>query len=304
MRNNYQGGYSRKGYKKKKKMNFGKFFVRVCLPVLLIAAVVGGWKIGAALSVPKYDETILGSAYEAQALALPSPTPTPKPKSTKNVRTSKFAAEYVDAYNGYEGEKTAYLTFDDGPTSNVTPKILDVLKEKDVKATFFTLGKMVEAYPEMAKREVAEGHILANHSFSHDYKAIYASPQALLDEIKKTEETIIKTVGEEGYTRVFRFPGGSFEKRAELKNALTGVDYVYIDWNALNGDAEGQNVSVEKQLANIRSSTKGVDNVVILMHDAATKQTTVDALPQIIDYLKEQGYTFKTLKREPDPSAA
>lgn len=68
---------------------------------------------------------------------------------------------------------------------------------------------------------------------------------------------------------MFRFPGGSFEKRAELKNALTGVDYVYIDWNALNGDAEGQNVSVEKQLANIRSSTKGVDNVVILMHDAA-----------------------------------
>ncbi len=300
MRKHYKNTYTRQGYIKKKKFNYKKFFVRICVPLLLVAAIVGGWKIAYRWSVPKYDETILGSAYEAQVLAYPSPTPTPRPR--KNVRSSKFKAEYVDAYNGYEGEKTAYLTFDDGPTTNITPKVLDILKEKDVKATFFTLGKMVEANPEIAKREAAEGHVLANHSYSHDYKAIYASEETLVAEIKKTEELILNTVGEEGYTRVFRFPGGSFEKRAELKDALLDIDYVYIDWNALNGDAEGQNVSVEKQMSNLRNTTKGMDDVVILMHDAATKQTTVEALPQIIDYLKQEGYTFKTLKREAEIS--
>lgn len=295
MRKNYKVTYTRKGYKPRKKLNVGKFFMHVCLPVLIIAALAGGIGIAKKLSVPKYDETIMGSPYEAQMLSLPTPTPTPKPR--EDGVSPQFEAEYVEAYNGYEGEKIAYLTFDDGPTSNITPRILDVLKEKDVKATFFVLGKMVEAYPEMAKRAAQEGHILANHSYSHDYKSVYDSKQSFFDEIKKSEEVIINTVGEASYTRVFRFPGGSAGKEDEYKQALSEIDYVYVDWNALNGDAEGHNVAVDTQLANIKETTKGRSGAVILMHDAATKQTTVDALPYIIDYLKEQGFTFKTLKR-------
>ncbi len=296
MRNYHRKTYSRAGYHVRPRRRYGKIVLHILLLLVLLSAIVAAvWFIVHKCSEIKYDETIWGSSYEAQILALPSPSPTPKPRAG---RTSKYKAEYVQAYNGYEGEKVAYLTFDDGPTANITPKVLDILKEKNVKATFFTLGKMVASYPEMAKREAAEGHILANHSYSHEYKNIYASPQSLLSEIKKTEEVIVNTVGEESYTRVFRFPGGSFEKRAELKNALLDIDYVYLDWNALNGDAEGQNVPVEKQMSNLKKSTQGMDSVVILMHDAATKQTTVDALPQIIDYLKEQGYTFRTLKRE------
>lgn len=296
MRNYYRKAYTRAGYRRKKHFHAGRFFAAIGIVLLVLAALFAGWKIVKKCSEIKFDESIWGSGYEEQLLSLPSPSPTPTPRA--NGRTSKFPAEYVQAYNGYEGEKTAYLTFDDGPTANVTPKILDILKEKDVKATFFTLGKMVEAYPEMAKRAVSEGHILANHSYGHDYKAIYASPDSLIAEIKKAEDVIVNTVGEEGYTRVFRFPGGSFEKKAELKNALLDIDYVYVDWNALNGDAEGQNVSVERQMANLQKTTKGMNCVVILMHDAATKQTTAEALPQMIDYLKEQGFTFRTLKRE------
>lgn len=296
MRNYYKGSYTRPGCKKKKSLRFDKIFIWIGILLLIFLVMFAAWNIIQKCAEIKYDETIWGSSYEELLLELPSPSPTPKPRT--GGRVSNFKAEYMQAYNGYEGEKIAYLTFDDGPTANVTPKILDILKEKEVKATFFTLGKMVEAYPEMARRAVAEGHILANHSYAHDYKTIYASPQSLLDEIKKAEEVIINTVGEEGYTRVFRFPGGSFEKRAELKNALLDIDYVYIDWNALNGDAEAHNVSVEKQIVNLQKTTKGIDNVIILMHDSATKQTTAEALPQMIDYLKEQGYTFRTLKRE------
>ncbi len=295
MRKNYKATYTRKGYKPRKKLNIGKFFIRVCLPVLIIAALVSGVWIAKNLSIPKYDETIIGSPYKNQELSMPTPTPTPKPREDGVV--PQFEAELVEAYNGYEGEKIAYLTFDDGPTSNITPRILDVLKEKDVKATFFVLGKMVEAYPEMAKRAAQEGHILANHSYSHDYKSVYDSKESFLDEIKKAEEVVINTVGEDSYARVFRFPGGSAGKDDEYKIALSEIDYSYVDWNALNGDAEGHNVSVATQLANIQETTKGRSGAVILMHDAATKQTTVEALPQIIDYLRSQGFMFKTLKR-------
>ncbi|MBQ4515593.1 MAG: polysaccharide deacetylase [Clostridia bacterium] len=295
MRKNYKVTYTRKGYKPKKKLDVEKFFMHIGLPILIIAVLFSGVAIAKNMSTPKYDETIIGSPYSEQLLSLPAPTPTPVPRDD-GVAPS-FEAEYVQAYNGYEGEKIAYLTFDDGPTSNITPRILDVLKEKDVKATFFVLGKMVEAYPEMAKRAVQEGHVLANHSYSHDYKSVYDSKESFFDEIKRSEELVINTVGEEGYTRVFRFPGGSAGKPDEYKLALSEIDYVYVDWNALNGDAEGHNVAVSTQLANIKETTNGRSSAVILMHDAATKDTTVAALPQIIDYLRSQGFTFKTLKR-------
>lgn len=295
MRKNYKVTYTRKGYKPTKKLDVEKFFMRVCLPVLIIAVLFSGVAIAKKISIPEYDETIFGSPYSAQLLSLPAPTSPPVPR--EDGVAPSFETEYVQAYNGYEGEKIAYLTFDDGPTSNITPRILDVLKEKNVKATFFVLGKMVEAYPEMAKRAVEEGHILANHSYSHDYKSVYDSKESFFDEIKKAEELVINTVGEEGYTKVFRFPGGSAGKADEYKLALGEIDYVYVDWNALNGDAEGHSVTVSAQLTNIKETTKGRSGAVILMHDAATKQTTVEALPQIIDYLRSQGFTFKTLKR-------
>lgn len=286
---------TRVGYRASQRVSNGKQYFHLFLLLLLLCVVTLSlvWTVRK-YNMVKYDDSIWGSPYEEQLLALPSPSPTPKPR--EGGATPKYRAEYVQAYRGYEGEKTAYLTFDDGPTE-ITPKILEVLKEKDIKATFFALGTLVEKRPEMAKRIVQEGHILANHSYSHVYQNIYASVQNFLEEIQKTEEIIVNTVGEEGYTQVFRFPGGSFEKKAEMKEALLEIDYVYVDWNALNGDAEGHNISVQKQLENLKKTTEGKNSVVILMHDAPDKQTTAEALPQLIDYLKEKGYIFRTLKR-------
>lgn len=87
-------------------------------------------------------------------------------------------------------EKKAYLTFDDGPSGNVTPQILDILNREGIKATFFLLGSRVELYPEIVKREYEEGHYIANHGYSHVYTNIYSSPNAVLDEYNRTEARI------------------------------------------------------------------------------------------------------------------
>jgi len=287
----YRSTYRRR----RRRINYKRFFSRILLLICIIALVVFG--IHHLLNrEPAYDDTILGTPYTPQDMPVPTPTPEPTPPPDFVKRTSSYPAEWIDIYNQYE-QKIAYLTFDDGPTSNITPQILDVLSAKDAKATFFTLGMNVERNPELAQRIVNEGHVLANHSYNHDYENLYSGTTFIVEDIQKTEQIILDTVGEEGYVKVFRFPGGSFEKSKDpQKAALVDIGYRFLDWNALNGDAEGHNIPPETQLQKIQSSTKGVTNAVILMHDAATKQTTVDALPAIIDYLRDEGFVFKTLK--------
>ena len=294
MRKTHKG---RAGYRASKNKNLFKISMCVCISLLVIVAVLGGCKIAQVLNEPGHDETIIGSEYSDETLPLPTPEPTSEPTPEAG-EPKEIKTEYTGAYQVNQGDKVAYLTFDDGPTANVTPKILDVLREKDAKATFFVLGKMMLANPDVAQRAVSEGHIIANHSFSHDYNTVYSTEESFAEEIKRAEEIIINTVGEDGYTKVFRFPGGSFNKDAKFKEKLNDIGYVYVDWNALNGDAEGHNVSVSRQIQNITETIRGKNSVVVLMHDAATKQTTIDALGTIIDVLRENGYTFKTLKRD------
>lgn len=105
-------------------------------------------------------------------------------------------------------KKEVYLTFDDGPSKTVTPKILDVLKENNINATFFVLGNMVNYYPDIVKRAYDEGNYIANHGYSHVYSQIYASEEAFFEEIEETEKIIAKAIGKEDYnSHLIRFPG-------------------------------------------------------------------------------------------------
>lgn len=193
--------------------------------------------------------------------------------------------------------KVAYLTFDDGPSDNVTPQILDILGEHDVKATFFIIGQLAESYPDILKRTYEEGHKIANHSYTHDYGYIYSHPDNLMKEINLTENVFKKILGEDFQNRVFRFPGGSFEaKKAPFRERVKSEGYEYYDWNSLNGDAEGHNLSKERLVARFKETSGGQRELVILMHDMAAKQTTADALPEIIEYLKTNGYEFDILE--------
>ncbi len=237
------------------------------------------------------------SPVDATQESTPKPAPDIPPASSQN-DLLKIAANAKGSEN-----KICYLTFDDGPTAKVTPAILDVLKEQDVKATFFMLGTMMEKNPDIAKRAHEEGHLLANHSYSHDYHALYATGESFLDEIKKVENLIRNITGEEPF-KLMRFPGGSQnsgkygEHKQKYKLLLQENGYYYADWNALNGDAEGNNRAPEQLLGRLKETVMQ-DNTVVLMHDASTKMTTADALPSIIQYLKEQGYEFRRMDEIP-----
>ena len=194
--------------------------------------------------------------------------------------------------------KRAFLTFDDGPSSN-TPQILDILNEKGIKATFFVLGSNVEKNPDMVKRMYDEGHFIANHGYSHVYEAIYQSPQAVLDEYNKCNQVVRDAIGEQEYnSHLFRFPGGLVGgKYADIKNQANDLllqnNIVHVDWNALNGDSETTSPTIAYEIQRIQETVGKKQSVVILMHDAQAKKVTVEALPGIIDYLQGQGYEFK-----------
>lgn len=195
-------------------------------------------------------------------------------------------------------EKVAYLTFDDGPSVSVTPEILDILEEEEVKATFFVIGKMVEEHPEIVKRAFLEGHYIANHGYSHNNATLYKSRESFINEIKKTDSAIGKAIGIEDYcSYVFRFPNGYMsmqyrEKKKEAAKILSEMNYTYIDWNCLNDDSM-KKYTEEQLLDNLKKSAKGKNTLVILMHDTKDVSDSSEALEDSIEYLKSEGYIFK-----------
>lgn len=220
-------------------------------------------------------------------------------QQTQLTDKEKFVENVSEIYNGEEG-KRVFLTFDDGPSKAVTPYILDKLKEHNIKATFFVLGSRVKVNPELVKRAYDEGHYIANHSYSHKYSKIYKSYNTLIEEYNKTEKEIQKALGNSNYSsNLFRFPGGSSggeynEIKKKIKKELKNNDIAYLDWNALTNDAAGANTK-EKIMKNLKETVGKKNNVVVLMHDAPDKILTYETLEEVIIYLKEKGYVFKTM---------
>ena len=216
-----------------------------------------------------------------------------------NQSKEKFVENVDDIYNGEEG-KRVFLTFDDGPSTSVTPHILDTLKKYNIKATFFVLGNRVSDNAELIKREYNEGHYIANHGYSHRYDKIYASSKNVLKEYNKTEQEIKKALGDENYSsNLFRFPGGSiggeYDKiKEKAKIDLKRNQIAYLDWNALTNDAAGA-YTKEKIIKNLKKTVGNKNNVVVLMHDAPDKILTYETLEDIIKYLQEKGYSFKNM---------
>lgn len=210
-----------------------------------------------------------------------------------------FISSIKDIYNGTEG-KRVFLTFDDGPTKEVTPYILDILDKYNIKATFFVLGTRVKQNPDILKREYDSGHYIANHGYSHKYSTIYKSADTVLEEYNKTEKLIREALVDESYSsNLFRFPGGShggpYEKiKKEARKKLNENGVAYLDWSALTYDAEGAKTK-DDILNNLKETMKGWNNVVILMHDAADKKITYETLEDVIKYLQQEGYTFKNI---------
>lgn len=216
-----------------------------------------------------------------------------------NPNNKEFISAIENIYNGKEG-KRVFLTFDDGPSKDVTPHILGILDKYNIKATFFVLGNRVKMYPDIVKQEYEAGHYIANHGYSHKYSSIYKNVDSILKEYNKTEQAIREALGDETYSsNLFRFPGGSkggpYEKiKKKARKELKEYGIAYLDWSALTYDAEGANTKKEI-LSNLKETINGWNNVVILMHDAADKKITYETLEDVIKYLKKEGYEFKNI---------
>ncbi len=186
-----------------------------------------------------------------------------------------------------EGTRYVYLTFDDGP-STYTDEILDILSEYDVKATFFVCGKPNAKYTEAYKRIVTDGHTLGMHSYSHKYSEIYASKESFKEDLDKLRIFLYETTGV--WSGYYRFPGGSSNNVSkvdieELIDYLESSDITFYDWNVSAGDDRaGANKDVIYN--NIVTNVPRFKHCIVLMHDAADKKCTVDALPEIIEAIQ------------------
>ncbi|SEO32434.1 polysaccharide deacetylase family protein [Paenibacillus sp. OV219] len=187
-------------------------------------------------------------------------------------------------------KKDIALTFDDGPSPKATEEILDLLKEYNAKATFFVLGHRVKQFPNIIKREVAEGHEVANHTFHHVFFTNGITPATVQKEIVSTEDSLIELTGRK--PQLFRPPGGYYnEQTVEIAKRL-GYTTVLWSWHQDTEDwrSPGIGFIVRKVLNNARSGD------IVLLHDYVTGNIhTVKALRVILPELAERGFRFVTV---------
>lgn len=199
------------------------------------------------------------------------------------------------------GTKYVYLTFDDGP-SPLTPKVLDLLDEYNAKATFFVVQKNNEEYEEYLSEIVKRGHVLALHSYSHNYNEIYRSVDAFLADYEKVYDWVKEKTG---YTpSLFRFPGGSNNGSSyvghQIIKEMTRRGFTYFDWSVSSGD--GSNLTTTQNIIdNICTHVGTVELPIVLMHDGSGKEATLAALPSVLKYLSEEGYEFRSLDQYVEP---
>lgn len=246
-------------------------------------------------SCTRYDRRLRGAPYSHEAVLYPEyrVRPCAAPDGTPT-------ADYFKIYPANKDDKVVYLTFDDGPSPNVTPQILDILKRYHIKATFFVVGKNAEARPELIARAAREGHSVAIHTYSHDYNYMYGTPEGFWDEISKTRTVLTNILGEKGFVNIFRFPGGAFgDEHGAFKEILIQQNMPYVNWNSLTGDAETQNPVPADLIARAKRTAAKADSpaITVLMHDAGAKQATADALSGLIDHFLREGYRFDSLRR-------
>ncbi|MDO4463926.1 MAG: polysaccharide deacetylase family protein [Bacillota bacterium] len=283
-----EGTYDRrKRIRRLKKMIVGTIIVMVVIPV--IASIILG------IRVCSLQKEVMGLKEELTATRkqLESSeetgiytTATVETSSRDIPEAAELAQEPEEDYSMYD--KRIYLTFDDGPSRN-TDKILDILKEYDVKATFFVVGKTDEESVRAYQRIVAEGHTLAMHSYSHKYSEIYASKESFEQDLRQLQEYLYQITGV--WPRFYRFPGGSSNTVSkvdmkELIEYLNESGITYFDWNIASGDAISGQLGKDIIVNNCIGGIKAKQECMILMHDASDKNSTVEALSLLIEQVR------------------
>ncbi|WNR42057.1 polysaccharide deacetylase family protein [Paenibacillus roseipurpureus] len=218
------------------------------------------------------------------------------------MRTASASHPVIEASNG---NKHAYLTFDDGPSEN-TDRILDILHEYRVHATFFVVGNSSFEGKRLYRRIHEEGHAIGNHTYSHEYPSLYASVQAFLRDTERLERLLEQTIGIR--PTLLRYPGGSnnlvsrhFGGRGIMPRIIQEMGregYAYTDWNVSSTDAARIVQPKNEIIDAVLSASRTKKEAIILMHDVKVKTTTVDALPAVIEGLRKQGFNFGVLSKD------
>ena len=213
----------------------------------------------------------------------------------------------IEANRVTEDDKILYLTFDDGPSAR-TQEVLDILDAYNAKATFFVVNADYYAY--QYKNIVDGGHSISLHSYTHDYSRIYTCMDDYFADLNKISDKVFDYTGVRA--KLIRFPGGSSNTVSRSYNYVSGImsrltdevenrGYIYFDWNAANDDATGESLTTA-QMVRRATAYDGTRQLVMLMHDSASKYTTVAALGDIIAYYQSRGYVCMAL-HENSPTA-
>lgn len=210
-----------------------------------------------------------------------------------------------------DGPKTVYLTFDDGPSEN-TEKVLSILKEAQVPATFFVIAaENNEEYLPVLEQTLEDGHCIGLHTCTHEYRKIYASAEAYWTDIEALKAKLKPYCGDYKFS-VLRFPGGSTNTVSHKYGGSGLMDtlieqagkngYSIVDWNVSAEDSVGGNPSANTIASRVIKGCKGKNSAIVLMHDSSTNSASAEALPTIIAWLKENNYTFDTVDHWTPPT--
>lgn len=241
------------------------------------------------------------AALEAQVAAAAATTATTSAGGYQALYPDFYAPQTYSANSA--PNKTAYLTFDDGPSGN-TDIILQTLQEENVKATFFVVGTTDANNLARMRRIVQEGHTIGMHSYSHSYKKIYASVEAFLKDMYQVFNLIKDTTGVT--PTCFRFPGGSINSYnkavyKDIKAEMIRRGFVPYDWNVSSGDASTTKYTPEQLTGHVLNGIGSKSRIIVLMHDSSSKENTAQAVRQIIIGIREKGFIFAPLDYQTKP---
>ncbi len=285
----------------------------VSLTVALIIVAVKANKLDNILSENEEIIAFLNDAEDAGTITTEDISQMSKELNAKKGQEkpeyqSKYSKLYVENDFVYEddaeGAKKVYLTFDDGPSTENTEKILKILDKYDVKATFFVIYHDSDEMDALLKKIADAGHTIGVHTASHNYEKIYSSVDAYLKDFNKLAKHIEKVTGVK--PEIYRFPGGSLNSYngavyEQIIAEMTRRGYTYYDWDVGSGDASYGTASTNWIANNVINGVSKDKSNVVLMHDTNAKDTTVEALPKIIETLQKKGYKFDKLTKEVKP---
>lgn len=237
----------------------------------------------------------------------PTPSPTPSPIPTE-APTATPLPYTVPTFTASPSNNVVYLTFDDGPVRG-TARVLDILNSYGIKGTFFSIGQCIRVHPDIARRIVAEGHVLACHTDSHDFSIIYSSPDGFAADVAAWRSTVINAVGYDAGAYIVRFPGGTTNSTLKRQGRSAYIDimhangYRVYDWVlGLNDKWPGGNTDnlpfdvylMQSYYRTLTAYGRSSRPLIFIMHDTVSE--SVDMLAWIIEDLTARGYTFATLQ--------